>query len=90
MARHGLALLGLVLVACGPAVVAPPVPDWRREVERLQAQAVLDDALGPPGQARLAFLLDFQADEPALADAADRAVGDPAALRAIAFRAVER
>ncbi|MCB9524417.1 MAG: hypothetical protein H6702_13745 [Myxococcales bacterium] len=90
VARHGLALLGLVLVACGPAVVAPPVPDWRREVERLQAQAVLDDTLGSPGQARLAFLLDFQADEPALADAADRAVGDAAALRALAFRAVER
>jgi hypothetical protein len=81
-------LLCTLLWGCGPAVHAPSVPAWRTEAEGLRAQWFLDHTLDAPGQARLAFLLDFESNAPEQANAV------PAQTvrqrRAAAFRALER
>lgn len=81
-------LLGLVLLsACGGTPTPQLAPAWQREMETLRAQHFLDGELDAAGQRRLATLLDFEANEPAQADAVDATRGEPEALRGIAWRA---
>lgn len=81
-----LVACGPTLVACGPTVTAPPVADWRLELEALSARYAVDRDLDLPGRRRLVTLLALQANEPYKADLVAATLPESSAHLGIALR----